>query len=211
VQKLPRPLPLFPLPNGVLFPKMTLALHVFEPRYRKLVADVLQTHKTIGMTLLRPGWESDYHGRPAIYPVGCAGALERCEPLADGRFNLSLRGLGRFRVTEEHAGEPYRLASVDALEDPPGGSLEELEAARRTLTAAIGRAKDGPAVLVMQPELSPELFVNALSQSMDLTPVERQSLLVCDTLLARCRVLAEILEFKALESACGGVAGDSVH
>src|SRR5262245_18673705 len=99
---------------------MPLPLHVFEPRYRKMVADALATHQTIGMTLLQPGWEKDYEGRPPVYPVGCAGTIERSEPLADGRYNILLRGRARFRVTGERTGEPYRLAEVESLADDPG-------------------------------------------------------------------------------------------
>ena len=119
---------LFPLPNVVLFPQVMLPLHVFEPRYRRLTADALAGDRLITMALLRPGWEADYHGRPAVYSAGCAGRLERCEPLEDGRFNILLRGLSRFRVVEEHAGEPYRLATVEVLSDEPGdtSSLEEM-------------------------------------------------------------------------------------
>ena len=87
---LPSPLPLFPLPDVVLFPHMPLPLHVFEPRYRKMTADAMASHKTIGMTLLKPGWERDYYGRPPVYPVGCAGIVEECWPLEDGRFNIRL-------------------------------------------------------------------------------------------------------------------------
>lgn len=206
---LPRVIPLFPLPNVVLFPRMPLPLHVFEPRYRKMVADVLGGHRTIGMVLLRPGWEADYHGRPAIYAVGCAGRLEDCDPLDDGRFDIVLRGLTRFRVVEEHAGEPYRLASVEAFDDRPGEAVA-LDEARRRVLAAIGQAADGPAVLVTQPEMPHELFVNALCQSLSLDPVERQSLLDCDGLPSRYERLLEILEFKRLEGA-HGAAGGKVH
>ena len=106
---LPNPIPLFPLPNVVLFPRMPLPLVVFEPRYRKMVADALQRDRedrVFGMALLRPGWEADYQGRPPMYAVGCAGVMEQCEPQADGRFQILLRGISRFRVVEEHAGEP---------------------------------------------------------------------------------------------------------
>ena len=85
---LPPLLPLFPLPNVVLFPRMPLALHVFEPRYRAMVSDALESHRAIGMVLLKPGWEADYEGRPPVYPVGCAGLIERCEKLADGRYDV---------------------------------------------------------------------------------------------------------------------------
>jgi hypothetical protein len=54
-------LPIFPLPNVVLFPNVFLPLHVFEPRYRSMVADALTTDRLIGMALLKPGWEQDYH------------------------------------------------------------------------------------------------------------------------------------------------------
>jgi Lon protease-like protein len=69
---LPPAIPIFPLPNVVLFPNVFLPLHIFEPRYKEMVADALAGDRIIGMALLRPGWEGDYEGRPPIYPVGCA-------------------------------------------------------------------------------------------------------------------------------------------
>ena len=94
-------LPLFPLPTAVLFPNVFLPLHVFEPRYREMVADALNSDRLIGMALLRPGWEADYDGRPAVYPVGCSGVITHVERLADGRYNIVLRGLDRFRIVDE--------------------------------------------------------------------------------------------------------------
>jgi uncharacterized protein len=208
VKTLPELIPIFPLPNVVLFPQMPMPLHVFEPRYRKMVADALADHQTIGMTLLQPGWEADYEGRPPVYPVGCAGRIERSESLEDGRYNILLRGETRFRVTGERPGEPYRLAAVEPLADAPG-DLAEIESKRRAVLAAIGRSSEGPVSLVLQAELPPDLFVNALAQSLDLAPVEKQSLLDCDTIAARYGRLLEILEFLLLEQARGG--GGGVH
>jgi Lon protease-like protein len=202
VAVLPPVIPLFPLPDVVLFPRMPLPLHVFEPRYRKMVADALQDQRVIGMTLLRPGWEGDYEGRPPVFPVGCAGHMEQCDPLPDGRYRILLRGMTRFRVREEQPGQPYRLGVVEPLEDAFGDSTS-LEAVRKKVMAAIAQASDGPAVLVMQPELGHDVFINALSQTLALTPVERQSLLDCDTILDRYSRLVEILEFKRLERALG--------
>jgi Lon protease-like protein len=201
-------IPLFPLPNVVLFPQMPLPLHIFEPRYRKMVADALQSHRTIGMVLLQPGWEALYEGRPPVYPVGCAGTIERSEPLADGRYNVLLRGATRFRVVAEHEGEPYRRAEVVALADAPGDPAD-IEAKRRAVLAAIGRASEGPVSLVLQAELPADVFVNALAQSLDLSPVEKQSLLDCDTIAARYGRLLEILDFLLLERTRGG--GGTVH
>ena len=94
-------LPLFPLPNVVLFPNVFLPLHIFEPRYREMVADALAGDRMIGMVLLRPGWEHDYDGRPPVYPIGCSGVITHVERLPDGRYNIVLRGLERFRILEE--------------------------------------------------------------------------------------------------------------
>jgi Lon protease-like protein len=208
VKAIPEVIPIFPLPNVVLFPRMPLPLHIFEPRYRKMVADALAGHQTIGMTLLQPGWEDDYLGRPPVYPVGCAGTIERSEMLEDGRYNIVLRGETRFRIARERMDEPYRLASVEALADPPGDAAE-IESMRDKVLAAIGRSSEGAVSLVLQAEIPPDLFVNALAQSLDLAPVEKQSLLDCDTIAARYGRLLEILDFHLLEQSRGG--GGAVH
>src|SRR2546426_2231703 len=89
-------LPLFPLPNVVLFPNVFLPLHIFEPRYRDMVALALATDRLIGMVLLRPGWEGNYEGRPPVFPIGCSGVITHVERLDDGRYHLVLRGVDRF-------------------------------------------------------------------------------------------------------------------
>ena len=110
---LPATLPLFPLPNVVLFPNVFLPLHIFEPRYRAMVADALDGDRLIGMVLLRPGWEGDYEGRPPVFPIGCAGLISHHEQLPDGRYNIVLRGLEKFRVEREDDSRLYRLGEVE--------------------------------------------------------------------------------------------------
>jgi Lon protease-like protein len=195
-------LPLFPLPDTVLFPGMPLPLHIFEHRYRKMVEDALAIHGSIGISLLKPGWEEDYEGRPPIYPIGCSGSIAQHERLEDGRYNIVLRARSRFRVVEEHGGEPYRLATVETLSDPPGDEAA-LDPLRKQVVSTIAQAADGPRSLVLQGDLPHEILVNALSQSLGLSPVERQSLLDCGTLVARYERLLEILEFHVLESSAG--------
>ena len=192
-------IPLFPLPNVVLFPGTTLPLHIFEPRYRKMVADALASHRTIGMTLLRPGWESDYEGRPPVFATGCAGRIAQAEALADGRYDIVLHATTRFRVVEEHAGEPYRLATVEEVPESPGDAAA-LADGRRAVLAAIGRAVDGPTRLVVA-NLPDDVFVNGLCQALALDPIERQGLLECETVADRARRLAEVIEFRTLEEA----------
>jgi hypothetical protein len=179
-----------------------LPLHVFEPRYRDMVEDALATDRTIGIVLLKPGYEEDYHGRPPIYPVGCSGTIVEDERLEDGRFNILLLGQTRFRVTGERAGRPYRLAAVEELSDPVGdsGSLDGL---RERLLAALSRATEGAAAVELRADVSHVALVNGLSQGLELPAVEKLSLLACDTLEARAARLLEILEFHALERTAG--------
>ncbi len=117
-------IPIFPLPNVVFFPHTLLPLHVFEPRYRQMLADCLAGERRLAVVLLRPGWEEDYYGRPAVYSVAGAGEIIQSEMLPDGRSNIVLRGLGRVVIDEEVSSpNPYRIASVSWLDDvyPPRG------------------------------------------------------------------------------------------
>jgi Lon protease-like protein len=211
VPDVPRVIPLFPLPDVVLFPRMSLPLRIFEPRYRKMVADSLAGHQTIGMILLRPGWEPDYYGRPPVFGSGCAGHIESCERLEDGKYNILLRGISRFRVVEEHAGQPYRLATVEPWPEREEAGPVDLDAARRRVLAAIGKAADGPAVMVLNSDLSHAVFVDALSQSLPLAALERQSLLDCDTVSSRYARLLEILDFRLVEQTYAPSRKPTVH
>src|SRR5262245_9144716 len=195
---LPPLLPLFPLPNVVLFPRMPLPLHVFEPRYRSMVAAALDGHRAIGMVLLKPGWEPDYYGRPAIYDVGCAGLIERCERFEDGRYNLLLKGVARFRIAAERPGFPYRLAEARYSGDIMG-ELPALDGLRSRVSAALEKIGHADALLEAQSRLPHDVFVNAACQALDLSPVEKQSLLDCDTISLRYTRLLEILDFHVLE------------
>src|SRR5262249_4160853 len=127
---LPTIIPVFPLPNVVLFPQVMLPLHIFEPRYRLMTADALAGDRFLGMVLLRPGWESDYQGRPAVYPVGCLGRILAEQRLDDGRFNLVLRGVARMRLSKEiEQDKPYRYARAELLTDlavPPTAETVQL-------------------------------------------------------------------------------------
>src|SRR5258705_8709852 len=101
-------LPLFPLPNVVLFPNVFLPLHIFEPRYREMVADAVASDRMIGMVLLRPGWDRNYEGRPPIYPIGCSGVMTHVERLGDRRSNIVLRRPERFPIPEGNHERSYR-------------------------------------------------------------------------------------------------------
>ena len=117
----PRPadlqaVPLFPLPNVVLFPRAVLPLHIFEDRYKSMITDVLAGERRIAMALLMPGWEKNYYLRPEIHPVVCVGnVLVHEKNSADGTYNFLLQGQTRARIVRERAGGPYRVADLEPL------------------------------------------------------------------------------------------------
>jgi len=198
---LPPSIPIFPLPNVVLFPNVFLPLHIFEPRYRQMVDDALKGDRIIGMVLLRPGWEAAYEGRPPVYEIGCAGVITHAERLADGRFNIVLRGMEKFRIAGEDSGRPYRLARVESIDEAfARGSGTDMRAERRRLETLLvpqpeGQTQRDPKV---PSSMSDEDLVNALAQYLEFEPVEKQALLERDGLLDRCRSLIELLEMKVL-------------
>ena len=209
---LPPVIPIFPLPNAVLFPNVFMPLHIFEPRYREMVSDALAGDRIIGMVLLRAGFERDYEGRPAIFPIGCAGVVTHTEPLPDGRFNIVLKGLEKFRVTGEDSSKPYRLATIDSLPellpDADRGELRRLRVRLETLLAAAVEREGGEPKF--PPAVADEDLVNALAQYMGLEPLERQALLEREGVLSRCHALIELLEMKTMGRG-GAWKGRAVH
>ncbi|MFO0825146.1 MAG: LON peptidase substrate-binding domain-containing protein, partial [Gemmataceae bacterium] len=139
---------LFPLPNLVMFPGVVQGLHIFEPRYRQMTADALASDSLIAIVLLKPGWEEEYDGKPPIEAVGCLGRITTSEQLVDGRYNLRLRGLSRYRILEEVPTDHlYRTARVQLLSEVAPTSLDDLKKLRHELASAVlpRFEEDGPA------------------------------------------------------------------
>ena len=210
---LPPTIPIFPLPNVVLFPNVFLPLHIFEPRYRAMVADALRGDRIIGMTLLRPGFEANYEGRPPVYSIGCAGVITHSEALPDGRFNIVLRGMEKFRITAEDDSRTYRLAQIEAIPEAVAeAERREIRQRRQrleaVLAATIERSGGEPK---FPPSVPDEDLVNALAQYLPLEPLERQALLERDGIAARCRGLIELLEMQTLTGGHKAWKDRSVH
>ena len=194
-------LPLFPLPNVVLFPNVFLPLHIFEPRYREMVADALTSDRLIGMVLLRPGWERDYEGRPPVYPIGCSGVITHVERLSDGRYNIVLRGLERFRILGEDAGRAYRRAIVEPLAEAQveADDRRAIRVCRSKLDSILAPTAEKTGSDARMPAaMSDEDLINALAQYLDLEPLEKQALLEERCLRTRAQSLVELLEMKML-------------
>ena len=192
---LPATIPIFPLPEATLFPNASHTFNIYEPRYRAMVADALKGDRIIGMVMLQPGHEAEYEGRPPIFSIGCAGMITDYEELPDGRFNIVLGGLVKFRVTGEDASRAYRLARVavvpeamDAKETLALGQVRErLEALLSALSGRLGIGRPPPG-------LPDEQVVDELSQYLPIEPVARQHLLEQDDPLARAMALIDLLE-----------------
>jgi Lon protease-like protein len=195
---LPDTLPLFPLPGVALFPELPLPLHIFEPRYRAMVKDALSGSRVIGIVQARPGQE----GMPSpIFSIGCAGRIEGVAELDDGRSNIVLRGISRFRIDEElpQTG-PYRTARVTALMEKVLDEEALTESLARVLHE-IGQIDEGMSLLARTDEAPKALVVNMLAQLLPLGDLERQSLIEAPTVDERARLLAEILDFARLSRA----------
>ncbi len=114
-------LPLFPL-GSVLYPGLVLPLHIFEQRYRRLVADLLADNepREFGVVAIRRGRETGIDGVSALYDTGCTAVVRQVERYEDGRYELMTVGDRRFRLVALGAADPYLRAEVDFLPDEPG-------------------------------------------------------------------------------------------
>jgi uncharacterized protein len=216
-------IPIFPLPTVVLFPNVFLPLHIFEARYREMVADAVASDRMIGMVLLRPGWERDYEGRPAIYALGCSGVITHVEKLPDGRYNLVLRGLERFQIVEEDHERSYRRAVIEPLPerrltDDDRAAIRRLRSKLESLlspaaekAAGLEGARAGGGASrasdkMMPAAMSDEDTINALAQYLDFEPLEKQALLDKPSLRARVESLIELLEMKIMMARTPGMS-----
>ena len=208
---LPKTIPLFPLPNVLLFPGVPLPLHVFEPRYRQMIREADDFHQFIGMVLLRQEAAPKTDDPPTIFQVGCVGKIVNVEPLPDGRSNVLLHGVREFRVVEEIAGKPYRQAKVEWLRRQPG----DLEPAARARLIAVLRDylrqdEASPAHKVLNDgSLSDEILVNFFSYVLDVPPLEKQALLEEPSLAGRAQRLREVVEFRNAAELAGLDVSDS--
>jgi hypothetical protein len=211
VSDFPRIIPLFPLPNLVLFPGIKVPLHIFEPRYKEMVADASAGDGLIGMILLKGEWQQDYvtqesyHAYPDIFEVGCAGRIEELVQVPDGRFNLVLQGISEFRVRHEIRERSYRQAEVEwcpVAREALDCDSETLEGLREVLFSYFGApAQEAWRALVEERGFRGAELINFLSFHLDVTPLEKQTILEAFGDRADC--LIDVLSFKLEERKLG--------
>ena len=192
---LPPTIPIFPLQDVMLFPQATRPLHIFEPRYRDMVADALEGDRLIGMVLLEKGHEAEYEGRPPVYPVGSVGIIAEVDELPDGRYNILLRGLTKFRITGEDQSRSYRLAHVEAIpEELTAAERVTLGDLREELSALLPSGLPGLQVPAGLPD---EDLVNGIAQAIRIDPLDRLGLLEQPGPVARAQALIDLLYIRS--------------
>jgi Lon protease-like protein len=140
--------PIFPLPDVTFFPHTLLPLHVFEARYRAMVMDALARDRRLCVVKLRPGYEATYAGKPPVHAVAGVGEIVSWERLANGRYNILLRGDARVRIDRELPTDTlYRVVAATVLPDGApradvGASLARIRAACASLLGALERPAD---------------------------------------------------------------------
>lgn len=184
---------IFPLAGALLFPRMHLPLHIFEPRYRSLISDAMARDRRIGMIQSRgPGLV------PPLYDIGCLGRISDVEALEDGRYNIVLEGIARFRLVKElSVTTPFRQIEAE-VESPPeiDGVLASVERAAleresRRFAEAQGYAVDWNAVA----QLDDEALVNGIAQIAPFDAAAKQALLEAASLNDRAELVIQLMQF----------------
>jgi Lon protease-like protein len=189
-----RRLAIFPLGGAVLFPRMHLPLHIFEPRYRAMVSEAMARDQRIGM--IQPSGPGD----PApLYSVGCMGRIAEIEALEDGRFNIILAGESRFRVARE-LDVPTLFRQIEAelidSDDEDAAVLAPSERAAledeaRAFADVLGYAVEWDAVAT----LDDETLVHAIAQIAPFDVASKQALLEAVGLPERSELTIQLMQF----------------
>ena len=187
---------IFPLPGAVLYPGLQLPLHIFEPRYRAMVSDALARDRRIGMIQPRPG-PAESKDPPPLFGIGCVGRIAHVEALDDGRYNIVLEGVAKFRLLSELAvTTPFRQIEAELETDVPAEPLPmaqraALEDESRRYADAQGYAVDWNAVS----RLDDESLVNGIAQIAPFDVAAKQALLEAQSLEERTELIIQLMQF----------------
>lgn len=202
-------LSIFPLSGAILLPRAQLPLHIFEMRYRALVKDAMARDRRIAMVQPR-GMGDNENDDPALFDIGCVGRIAEVEALDDGRFNIILEGLSRFRIVRElDAVTSFRQVegSFDEFADDEitpaplhiavrAGLVDE----SKRFADALGYAVDWESV----EGLDDETLVNMIAQVAPFDVAAKQALLEAPTIAERSELLVQFMQFFRMHQASGG-------
>lgn len=199
IDDLPAVVPVFPLPCALLLPHAELPLNIFEPRYLAMIDHALRGDRLIGM--IQPTEEGA--DVPKLFPIGCAGRITGFVETGDGRYQITLSGVARFRAGAEQAtGEPFRSVAADFSEfadDLVPRAEQDAAVDRETLFAALRgyAARHSLNIDWESVRKAPsEALVNALSMMSPFGIGEKQALLEAKTISERADMLVAITRFE---------------
>ncbi|HSN81671.1 MAG TPA: LON peptidase substrate-binding domain-containing protein [Polyangiales bacterium] len=188
-------LPIFPLPRVVFFPGTALPLHLFEPRYTRMIEDCLDSGCTaLAVALLAPGWEDNYEGNPAIHEVAGAGRIVAHQARRDGTHDVILHGLNRVRLHEHPSdGRPYRCARAVPIEDVGAATSGDVLAmmACATRVAAKVRERQPDFVLQLSNDLPAARAADGVADQLVVSPEARQQILETADVQQRVALVTE--------------------
>ena len=199
MKNLPTKLPVFPLSNFIIFPKTTVPLNIFEPRYIDMINDSMQSDKLIGM--IQPKNSLDKKNRPELYEIGCAGKIISFNETQDGRFLIELKGLTRFKnVKEIETEKKYRILEVsynnfyqDLINEKEEIKFSDLELIFKDLKSLFEKRGFIINWKALEKQSLDET-INALAMASPFTLEEKQILLEAENLDLRKNKIAEILK-----------------
>ncbi|HET6537564.1 MAG TPA: LON peptidase substrate-binding domain-containing protein [Sphingopyxis sp.] len=189
---------IFPLSGTLLLPGLHLPLHIFEPRYRAMVQDVLIRDRQIGMIQPRPNPSATSPEKPALYDIGCLGRIVDVEALDDGRFNITLEGIARFQVQRE-LDVPTPFRQIEALLETAPADTEFLASVERaSLEREARRFAEKQGYLVdwtAVSRLDDSMLVNGIAQAAPFDPASKQAILETATLAERSELIVQLMQF----------------
>ena len=199
MKNLPKKLPVFPLSNFIIFPKTTVPLNIFEPRYIDMINDSMQSDKLIGM--IQPKNSMDKDNNPELYEVGCAGKITSFNETNDGRFLIELKGITRFKnIKEIKTEKKYRILEVsyesfnqDLTDEKAEIKFSDLELIFKDLKSLFEKRGFIINWKALEKQSLDET-INALAMASPFTLEEKQILLEAKNLDLRKNKIAEILK-----------------
>jgi len=199
---MPARISIFPLNGAMLYPGLRLPLHIFEPRYRAMISDSLARDRRIGM--IQP--QSEGEGA-ALFTIGCLGHIDEVEALDDGRFNIVLLGVSRFRTLRELAvTTPFRQIEAELLPERAEETLASVE--RALFEREARRFADAQGYRVNWEEvtrLDDISLINGVSQIAPFDAASKQALLEADGVSERCRLLVQLMQFYSRHDGDDGI------
>ena len=195
---LPKTIPVFPLSNFIIFPKTTVPLNIFEPRYIEMINDSMKSNKLIG--LIQPKKAVDDQFFPILHGIGCLGKITSFRETEDGRYMIEIRGLIRFETIKEvKSSKDYRKYEVsfnnfnhDLSEKKEDLKFSDLELIFKDLKSLFEKR----GFVINWKELEKQSLdetINALAMASPFTLEEKQVLLEAENLNIRKNKIAEIL------------------